>query len=80
MISSDDRHLTLQLLDTAVNAGARQSKACKILEIDERTIRRWKRQLNKTNQLKDLRKEAAQMRAPANKLTEQEKWSIYSSK
>ena len=76
MISSKDRQTAIELINEAVNAGARQSSACEVLEIDARTIRRWKQQLMKTDQLKDLRKEAAQFRISKNKLTDQEKKQI----
>jgi len=76
MISSKDRQFVIELIDEAVNAGARQSHACEILEIDARTIRRWKRQWVDTKPLEDGRQSPAQARAPANKLTEQEKKQI----
>ena len=37
-----DRTAILDLIQEAVKEGARQSKACSILRIDERTIQRWK--------------------------------------
>ena len=76
MISSKDRQIALELIGEAVSAGARQSRASEILEIDVRTIRRWKQQLIETRQLADSRKVSAQTRTPANKLTEQEKKQI----
>jgi len=36
--------MTLQLLDEAVQSGARLSKACAILELTPRTVQRWRRQ------------------------------------
>lgn len=76
MISSKDRQTSIELIDEAVSAGARESRASEILEIDARTIRRWKRQLIEIKQLNDLRKASAQVRRPANKLTEAEKKQI----
>ena len=75
-MSTDDKQLALDLIAEAVNSGARQGKACEVLELDERTIRRWKKQLDQTSKLSDLRKQAAQVRTPANKLTEEEKQQI----
>lgn len=70
MISSANRQLALELVKEAVEAGARQRPACKILDITERTLRRWKKQL------KDQRKAAASRRTPVNKLTADEKKQI----
>ena len=75
-MSVADRKLALELIDEAISNGARQSKACAVLEISERTIRRWKRQQQHTDTLTDLRKQSAQNRVPANKLSEQEKQQI----
>jgi len=76
MISPEDRQLALDLVKEAVEAGARQERACEILEITERTLRRWKEQRNGERGLKDRRKAAASQRTPANKLTEEEKEQI----
>jgi len=76
MIVPEDRQMAINLISEAVTAGARQSKACKVLEINSRTLRRWKRQLQTDPSLKDRRKESAATRAPANKLTEEERHEI----
>jgi len=70
MISPENRQLALELVKEAVGSGARQKHACDILDITERTLRRWKKQL------KDQRKVAGSERIPANKLTEDEKKQI----
>ncbi len=75
-MSVTDRQLALDLIAEAVSNGARQSKACDVLDISERTIRRWKRQLDQSDCLADLRKQSAENRAPTNKLTEEEKQHI----
>jgi putative transposase len=75
-MNPDDKQLALDLIAEAISNGARQRKACEVLEIDERTIRRWREQLSKTHDLTDLRKQSAQSRTPANQLTEQEKQRI----
>lgn len=72
MIVPEDRQMAINLIDEAVTAGARQPKACEVIEIDPRTLRRWKQQLHKEQALKDRRKESAAARTPANKLTEEE--------
>ena len=76
MISPEDRHMAITLVDEAVEAGARQERACDILEITERTLRRWKNQLIEAQNLKDRRKAAASVRRPSNKLTEEENAQI----
>lgn len=76
MIEPGDRQIALGLIKEAVDAGSTQKKACEVLELDERTVRRWKRQLRASEELKDKRKQAASVRIPANKLTEQEKARI----
>lgn len=57
----------IALLDESCTAGARLAQACKVLELSHRTVQRW-RQGGKVKA--DGRKEAAQGRVPANKLTE----------
>ena len=64
MIASEDRQTTLDLVADAVKAGARQSKACAVLEISERTLQRWQR-----DRPTDKRQEGAAKRCPANKLS-----------
>ncbi|MES9906391.1 MAG: helix-turn-helix domain-containing protein [Sedimenticola sp.] len=77
MIAPEDRQMAINLIGEAVTAGARQPKACEVLEINSRTLRRWKQQLHKEQALKDRRKEsAAARRTPANKLTEKERDEI----
>jgi len=51
MISPDDRRLALDFIKEAVEAGARQDRACEILEITERTLRRWKKQREDQRQI-----------------------------
>jgi len=75
MIAPRDRRIALDLVREAVDAGSSQGKACGILEIDERTVRRWKRQLV-DNELRDRRKKAAAARVSTNKLTDEEKARI----
>ena len=41
MISHFDRRHAVELIDEAVTAGARQHKACAILELSARTYQRW---------------------------------------
>lgn len=75
-MSTQDKQLALELIDEAVSNGARQSKACDILELTSRTVRRWKKQLRESGILQDSRPLAARSRTPVNKLTEQEKQHI----
>jgi len=59
-----------------VTAGARQHKACNVLEISARTLRRWQQQRQEKRDLQDRRKESAATRTPANKLTKEEREQI----
>ena len=76
MIISEDRQMAIELIDEAVTAGARQQRACEVVEIDARTLRRWQKQLREEQELKDRRKESAAAREPANKLAEHERTRI----
>ena len=72
MISTPDRHYAVELIDEAVAAGARQCKACEILEISMRTYQRW---TQGEAVLSDGRPEA-QRPVPANKLSDEEREAI----
>ena len=37
-----DRQRAIELIEEAVTAGARRFRACQILQIDVRTLQRWK--------------------------------------
>jgi len=72
MISPADRRHAIDLIDEAVMAGARQRKACEILEISVRTYQRWSRD---EAALHDSRPDA-QRPVPANKLSPEEREAI----
>jgi len=72
MISHTDRRYAVELIDEAVTAGARQRKACEILEISVRTYQRWTQD---AAVLSDGRPEA-QRPVPANKLSPEERDEI----
>ena len=72
----EDRQIAIELIDEAVSAGARRFKACEVLEIDVRTLQRWKKALAGQQGLEDQRKAAGQLRAPANKLSQPERDTI----
>ncbi|MCP4206378.1 MAG: helix-turn-helix domain-containing protein [Shimia sp.] len=76
MISPEGRQQALDLIHEAVAAGARQDRACAILEITARTLRRWEKQLSEEQALADRRPAAARERTPSNKLTDAEKTQI----
>ncbi len=75
MISASDREKTVELVDEAVAKGARRSKACAELGINERTWFRWKARQEKTGNYKDGRQDAERP-APANRLSEEERETI----
>lgn len=68
--------MAIQLIDEAMTAGARQVKACQVIGIDPRTLRRWQKQLLISQEVQDQRKTAAADRVPANKLSKAEQLQI----
>jgi putative transposase len=76
LIVESERYQVIELIDEACRGGARHHRACQLLEIDERTVRRWRRQQARHGQLADQRKAAAQQRTPANKLSAEERDEI----
>ena len=39
----EDRQIAIDLIDEAVTGGARCFKACMVLEVDVRTLQRWRK-------------------------------------
>jgi len=72
MIGHADRRRAVELIDEAVTAGARQHKACAILEISARTYQRWTRD----NVVRSDGRPGAQRPVPANKLSTGERQAI----
>lgn len=72
MISREDRILAIRLIDEAVTDGAREFKACEVLNISQRTLFRWR---SKNTPDEDQRPHAIRPE-PSNKLTRQEKERI----
>jgi len=68
--------MAMDLIEDAVTAGARRFKACEVLEIDVRTLQRWKDVLRNKEDLVDRRKVAAARRVPGNKLSDEERQEI----
>lgn len=64
---SDDRHQIIVLISTAVDSGARQSKACDIVGISAKTYQRWSRPGHHNDGRLDTKN------SPANKLGELER-------
>jgi putative transposase len=69
MISTPDRQEIMTLIEQAVQAGARQTLACRELELSARTLQRWQ------HQAADGRPDA-QRPAPPNKLSEEERRAV----
>lgn len=61
-----ERQTILALVDEAVSQGARQSKACEVLDITPRTLQRWRLPATAVD------RRPASLHVPANKLTEEE--------
>jgi len=72
MISTPDRRHAVELIKEAVTAGARQHKACEILEISSRTYQRW----TQDEAVLSDRRPGAQRPVPANKLSPEEREEI----
>ncbi len=65
--------MAMQLITEAVNAGARSHKACGVLGISCRTLRRWS---EPASQLSDRRGQVARVRVHQQAFTPQEKQAI----
>ncbi len=74
MISAQDKAMTVSLIKEACNTGARQSMACEVLRISERTFQRW--QARPADKIEDQR--PCTQKIPANKLSDEEKCKILS--
>jgi putative transposase len=68
--------MAIDLIEEAVTAGARRLKACAVVEVDVRTLQRWRKAVQEENSLEDQRKAAAANRSPANKLSDEEREAI----
>lgn len=69
MISAPDRHDVMQLINQAVNSGARQAPVCELLGVSARTVQRWR----------DTPSDGRPQRChapPANKLTPAEREAV----
>ena len=75
MIDTATRQVVIERVQEAVAAGARRSRACDVLGLPERTLRRWERR-REAGQLADQRAASAALRTPTNKLTEAERAQI----
>jgi putative transposase len=73
MTPASDRQQIISLIDAATEAGACLKAACTALGLSVRTLQRWK---NPTDGKGQDRRPSAQRRAPANKLSEEERDQI----
>ncbi len=69
-MTEPDRARVLEVVAEAVNEGCRQSKACEVVGVDERTLQRWQR----PDTAQDGRH--GPLSVPANKLTDVERTAI----
>jgi putative transposase len=72
MTSTLDRQSAVALINEAVVAGARHYKACRTLQISERTIRRW----TKEGVVQSDKRPLVQRPEPPNKLSETERKAV----
>ena len=72
MISESDRRQTIELIETAREAGARLIPTCQVLAISVRTFQRW----TKTGSICKDQRPATIRPIPANKLTSEERQSV----
>lgn len=75
MISAPDRDKAIELIDEAVEHGARLFMACKELNIHKRTYQRWKKNREDNGTTADLRP-TAERPEPANRLSPDERQAI----
>lgn len=75
MISAQDRHRAVELIDEAVSQGARFRPACEQLGISLRTLQRWRQ----GGQLSADGRSTASRPVPANKLSEAERALVLST-
>ena len=80
MISTPDRRTASRLVHDAVEAGARQDRACEVLQLCPRTLRRWRAGLHghDPDVVHVDRRPQALRPPPANKLSEAERAEIIS--
>jgi len=71
MINLSDRHHCIELIDEAVASGAALKKACSILEVHQKTYRRW----SKAGTVQEDGRPNAKRPAPYNKLSTEE-WKL----
>ena len=72
MISEPDRRQSIELIETAREAGARLIPTCQVLAISVRTFQRW----TKAGSISKDRRPEAVRPTPANKLTPEERQSV----
>jgi transposase len=72
VISASDRKEVIKLIDEARTNGARLRPACEVINISDRTYQRWVAEGLDTAD----KRPTAKRRAPANKLTEQERGEV----
>ena len=72
MISTPDRQTAIDLIDETVTAGAHRAKACAVLAISDRTLRRW----TKDGQIHHDRRPLAPRPEPGNKLSAEERAAV----
>ncbi len=73
LIRAEDRQRAIMLIDEAVAAGAREAKACEVLVLSTRTLRRWRHQARTDEGCVDRRIVSMTAKTPPNKLTEEER-------
>ena len=72
MIRASDRQIAITLIQEAVQAGARERRACQELHLTQRTLQRWR---SRASPLEDQRPHAKRQ-APSNKLSTSEQQQI----
>jgi putative transposase len=71
MTSPNERTQIIGLVRACIAQGARQTKACGVIDLSARTLQRWERDRGLDEPLGDLRR--ARVQAPANQLSEAER-------
>ena len=72
MTSLSERNMVIALVNDAVVAGARQERACQLIDLSERTLQRWKN--DQASEIADRRTERVQ--TPRNQLSPLERQQV----
>ena len=71
LIRAEDHRRAIELIEEAVAAGAHEVKACEVLVLSTRTLRRWRKQARTSEGSVDWRTVVMSAKTPPNKLADE---------